>query len=162
MDKGSQHNYKYSSMYAKSLHKIERKVKKLFQNIYHTIIYWGNMDNNQGAMMAKQSSPPPQKITDKPAELKTIDQLKATDRPADVEEKLRERARSLIGNLMDTHNMTKYLLKTMPDNAKQLRRDIESCSKATMAWTRDVTATATQIVEKFNDIQQEEISLRTR
>ena len=160
--KGSQHNYKYSSMYAKSLHKIEWKVKKLFQNLNHTIICWRNMDNNQDEMMASQSSTPSQKVRGKPTELKTIDQLKATDRPADVEQKLRERGQELLDKLMDTCAGIKRLPKAMRGDTSQLIKAMFSSLRTTDLWMRDVTATATQIVEKFNELQQDQITQRTR
>ena len=120
------------------------------------------MDNNQGAMMAKQSSPPPQKITDKLAELKTIDQLKASDRPTHVEQKLRERGQQLLDKLMDTCAGIKRLPKAMRGDTSQLIKAMFSSLRTTDLWMRDVTATATQIVEKFNELQQDQITQRTR
>ena len=97
-----------------------------------------------------------------PAELKTIYQLKATDRPADVKAKLRERGHELFLKLRDTCDGTMSLLEAMECDATQLITDILSCAEVTDVWMRDVTATATQIVQKYNDLQQEHITLQTR
>ena len=110
----------------------------------------------------KQVLPVAQDIRSKPSELKTIYQLKATDRPADVSEKLRERGQQLLGKLMDTQEKTMFLHKYTPDDLTQLIKDIASCRRALEAWMRDVTATATEIVVNFSDLQQEHIALRTR
>ena len=91
-----------------------------------------------------------------------IHQLKATDRPADVEEKLQERAQKLLLKLKDTGDGATSLGKAMEGDASQLITDIVSCARATDVWMRDVTATATQIVEKYNGLRQEQITLQTR
>ena len=98
----------------------------------------------------------------KPSELKTIYQLKATDRPADVSGKLWERAQKLLGELLETDHATKRLNAITPDDLTQLIKDIASCRRAIDVWMRDVTATATEIVVNFSDLQQELIALRTR
>ena len=97
-----------------------------------------------------------------PAELKTIYQLKATDRPADVKVMLQERAHELSGELLDTNDQTISLHRATPDDLTQLIEDIVICGQALVAWRRDVTATATEIVVKFSDLQQELIALQTR
>ena len=110
----------------------------------------------------EQVLPAAQDIRSKPTELKTIYQLKATDRPADVSEKLRERGQKLLRKLEATDHATKCLRKVTPDDATQLIKDIASCRRAVDVWMRDVTATATEIVVNFSDLQQELIALRTR
>ena len=108
----------------------------------------------------EQVLPVAQVVKSKPSELKTIYQLKATDRPADVAEKLRERGQKLLRRLEGTDHATKCL--RTPDDATQLIKDIASCRRAVDVWMRDVTATATDIVVKFSDLQQENIALQTR
>ena len=115
--------------------------------------------------MPKRSSspPPPQQVGGKrPAKLKTIHQLKATDRPTDVEVMLLRRARDLFLKLKDTSDGALSLPEAMEGDASQLIEDIFSCSSTIDAWMRDVTATATQIVGKYNDLQQKHITLQTR
>ena len=113
-------------------------------------------------MMVKRSSTPSPKVRGKPAELKTIDQLKATDRPADVAEKLRERGQHLLGKLEAARKGALILSEDMPGDASQLITDVISCERTVDVWMRDVTATATQIVEKYNDLQQDNLTLQTR
>ena len=111
----------------------------------------------------EQVVPVTQEVRSKPpAELKTVDQLKASDRPANVKAKLRERAQRLIGELLHTSHQTMRLHSATPDDLTQLIEDIDTCRQAVVAWKRDVRATATEIVVKFSDLQQEHISLRTR
>ena len=111
----------------------------------------------------EQVLPVPQEVKSKPTELKTVDQLKATDRPADVAEKPRERGQKLFIKLMDTRDGTKRLLKDMPaSDTIPLIKDMISFVRTIAVWERDVTATATQIVEKFNELQQDQITQRTR
>ena len=111
----------------------------------------------------EQVLPVTQEVRSKPpAELKTIYQLNATDRPANVKAKLRGRARELLVELLYTRDETTRLHSTTPDNLTQLIEDIASCTHALDAWKRDVTATATEIVVKLCDLQQELIALRTR
>ena len=97
-----------------------------------------------------------------PAELKTIYQLKATDRPADVTTKLQGRAQKLLDDLLDTMDKTARLHRATPDDLTQLIEDIDSCRRALDVWKHDVTATATEIVVTFSDLQQDHIALRTR
>ena len=97
-----------------------------------------------------------------PAELKTIYQLKATDRPADLKAILQERAERLLGKLLYTKHHTTSLQRATPDDLTQLIEDIDSCRRALDVWKHDVTATATEIVVKFSDLQQELIALQTR
>ena len=110
----------------------------------------------------EQVLPVPQEVKSKPTELKTVDQLKATDRPADVEQKLRERGQQLLDKLMDTCAGIKRLPKAMRGDTSQLIKAMFSSLRTTDLWMRDVTATATQIVEKFNELQQDQITQRTR
>ena len=122
------------------------------------------MDNDKGATMPKQSSSSRSKQVGgkPPARLKTIHQLKATDRPADVEAKLQKRAQRMLYNLCTSNNWTKLLQPAMPSHATQRIVDIGRCEQAIGAWRRDVTATATEIVAKFNDLLQEDVTLRIR
>ena len=110
----------------------------------------------------EQVVPVAQDIRSKPSELKTIYQLKATDRPADVAKKLRKYAQERLDQLLQTKDVTKYLRQDTPDDLTQLIKDIASCRRAVDVWMRDVTATATEIVVNFSDLQQEHIALRTR
>ena len=111
----------------------------------------------------EQVLPVTQEVRSKPPTvLKTIYQIKATDRPADVKVMLRERAHELFGELLYTMKQTRRLRKATPDDLTQLIDDIDSCRQALDAWKRDVRATATEIVVKFSDLQQELIALRTR
>ena len=98
----------------------------------------------------------------KPAKLKTIHQLKATDRPTDVKAKLQECAQEMLGKLCANKDWAKYLCPAMPGDAAQRIREIGRCEQAIDAWMRDVTATATEIVAKFNGLQHEHIALLTR
>ena len=97
-----------------------------------------------------------------PTKLKTIDQLKATDRPADVKAKLQERAQEMLRKLCANSDCAKHLRSAMPGHATQRIRVIGRCEQAIDAWMRDVTASATQIVEKYKHLRQEHITLQTR
>ena len=110
----------------------------------------------------EQVLPVTPEVRSRPAELKTIYQLKATDRPANVKVMLQERAYELLDELLDTEDETIRLRKATSDDVTQLIGDIDSCQQALDVWKRDVTATATEIVVKFNDLQQEIIALQTR
>ena len=111
----------------------------------------------------EQVLPVTQEVRSKPPTvLKTIYQLKATDRPADAAAMLQERAQRLLSKLLYTKHQTTRLHSTTPDDLTQLIDDIDSCRQALDAWKRDVRATATEIVVKFSDLQQELIALRTR
>ena len=110
----------------------------------------------------EQVLPAAQDIRSKPTELKTIYQLKATDRPADIEEKMRKLAMKLFEKLLYTFDKTLLLRTATPDDITQLITAIYSCARALDGWMSDVTATATEIVVKFSDLQQEHIALRTR
>ena len=50
----------------------------------------------------------------------------------------------------------------MPSQVTQLVTDIGHCEQAIDAWMSDVTATATEIVAKFNDILEEDVTLQIR
>ena len=108
----------------------------------------------------EQALPVAQDIRSKPAEPKTIYQRYIN--AADVTAKLPGRARKLLDDLLDTMDKTARLRKAMADNSTQLIEDIVICQQAVVAWQHDVTATVTEIVVKFGDIQQEYIALRTR
>ena len=110
----------------------------------------------------EQAVPVTQEVRSTPAELKTIYQLKATDRPANVKDKLKKRAKKLLTKLKDTCDGAMSLHSITPDDLTQLIEDIDTCREAVVAWKRDVRATATEIVVKFNDLQQEIIALQTR
>ena len=110
----------------------------------------------------KKMVPATQEVRSKTTELKKIHQLKATDRPADVKAKLKEHAESLLRKLARINDAAKRMLNVMPDDTIQLIKDIESCSTMVVVWINDVEATATQIVEKFNALRQEDITLRNR
>ena len=110
----------------------------------------------------KQVLPVAKEVRSKPSELKTIHQLKATDRPTYVKAKLKKRAKTLLRSLRRINDAAKSLLEVIPEDTIQLIQDIESCSTLVVVWMDDVEATATQIVEKFNDLGQEEIALRNR
>ena len=111
----------------------------------------------------ERAVPVTQEVRSKPpAKLKTIHQLKATDRPADVKAKLQERAHEVFLKLRDTCDGTMSLLEAMHGDASQLITDILSCAETTDVWMREVTATATQIVEKYHDLRQEHIAVQTR
>ena len=111
----------------------------------------------------EQAVPVTQEVRCKPpTELKTICQLKATDRPADLRAILQERAERLLGKLLYTKHHTTSLQRATPDDLTQLIEDIDSCRRALDVWKHDVTATATEIVVTFSDLQQDHIALRTR
>ena len=120
------------------------------------------MDNNQGVMIAIRHSKLPRKITHKPAELKTIHHLKADDKPAEVKARLEVHARKLIRKFCAIDHRAKRLFRAMPHEVNRIISDTGRCEQALQFWMRDVTATATQIVEKFNELQQDQIALRTR
>ena len=122
------------------------------------------MGNTQSAMMVQRSSAPPQKVGagKLPAKLKTINQLKATDRPADVKARLQRRARKMHCDLCTSKYLANHLRPVMPSQVTQLVTDIGHCQQAIDAWRRDVAATAIEIVAKFNDILVEDVTLRIR
>ena len=147
------------------------------------------MGNVQSAMLAQRSSAPPRKVgagkqrekmlktqagqqqvlpvaqevrSKPPAKLKTIHQLKATDRPADVKARLQKRAQKMHCDLCTSKYLANHLRSAMPSQVTQLVTDIGHCQQAIYAWRRDVTATATEIVAKFNDLLQEDVTLRIR
>ena len=110
----------------------------------------------------KQEQAVPVTQEGKPTKLKTIYQLKATDRPANVKDKLKKRAKKLLAKLKETCDGALNLHSVTPDDLTQLIEDIDTCREAVVAWKRDVKATATEIVVKFSDLQQELIALQTR
>ena len=121
------------------------------------------MENNQSAVMVKRSSTPPQEVRSKPAKLKTINQLKATDRPTEVKAMLQKRSQQLLLKLCARNRRAQSFCQVMPGDAPhQLIKNIGRCEQAIDAWMRNVTATATEIVAKFYDIQQEYVTLRVK
>ena len=90
----------------------------------------------------EQVLPVTQEVRSKPPTvLKTIYQIKATDRPADAAAMLQERAQRLLSKLLYTKHQTTRLHSTTPDDLTQLIDDIDSCRQALDAWKRDVRAT---------------------
>ena len=110
-------------------------------------------------MMAVRSSTPPQEVTRK---LKTIHQLKATDRPTEVKAMLQKRGQQLLLKLCARNRRAQSFCQVMSGDAAQLITNIGRCEQAIDAWMRNVTATATEIVAKFYDIQQEYVTLRVK
>ena len=110
----------------------------------------------------EQVLPAAQDIRSKPTELKTIYQLKATDRPADIEEKMRKLAMKLFEKLLYTFDKTLLLRTATPDDITQLITAIYSCARALDGWMSDVTATATEIAAKWQNILHEDVTLLVR
>ena len=112
--------------------------------------------------MVKRSSTPSQQVRSKRAKLKMIHQMKATDRPTEVKAMLQERRQEMSRQLCASNNRAKLFCQVMPGDATQLIMNIGRCGQAIDAWMRDVTATATEIVAKWHDILQEDVTLRIR
>ena len=113
--------------------------------------------------MVKRSSTPSQQVRSKRAKLKMIHQMKATDRPTEVKAMLQERRELLLRKLSSNKRKAKSYCRLIPGDAPhQLVRNIGCWEHAIDAWMRDVTATAIEIVAKFNELQHEHIALLTR
>ena len=112
--------------------------------------------------MVKRSSPPSQQVRSKRAKLKTIHQLKATDRPADVKAVLQSHSEKLLRVVCDFKSKAKSVCPVMPGDVAQLIRNIGRLEQAMDAWMRDVTATATEIAAKWQNILHEDVTLRVR
>ena len=119
------------------------------------------MENNQSAMMVKRSSTPSQ-VRSKPAKLKTIHQLQATDRPTEVKALLQTHSENLLLMVCECKRKAKSVCPITPGDAAQLIRNIGRLEQAIDAWTRDVTATATEIAAKWQNILHEDVTLRVR
>ena len=112
--------------------------------------------------MVKRSSPPSQQVRSKRAKLKTIHQLKATDRPVDVKAILQNHSEQLLLMVCECKRKAKSVCPITPGDAAQLIRNIGRLEQAMDAWMRDVTATATEIAAKWQNILHEDVTLRVR
>ena len=124
------------------------------------------MGNIQSAMMPQRSSAPPQKVGEgkPPAELKTINQPQATDRPTYVIVKLQRRARKprQKQQQLSKNDWAKQLRPAMPGKATRRIWVIGLSEQEIDAWLRDVTATTRHATHLLIDKLQREKILETQ